>query len=66
MSAIPQEQVQEDVMGDTFAMFNQYLDIFETHPGSFKVEDVRTLIDLANRFHDVAKEAIVELEKRLD
>jgi len=65
MSAVPQEQVQEDVIGDTFSMFNQYLDIFEMHPGSFNVEDVRTLIDLANRFADVASAAMVEFDKRV-
>lgn len=67
MSAVPQEQaVEDDVMGDTFSMLNQYLEIFEMHPGSFSVEDVRILIDLANRFANVAAEAMVELEKRLN
>ena len=66
MSAVPQQQVQEDVIGDTFSMFNQYLDILEMHPAAFGPADVLNLMDIANKFANLASAAMVELNKEYD
>jgi hypothetical protein len=66
MSAVPQERDMEDIIGDVFVMFNEYLDLFDKHPAAFGPADVLSLMEIANKFANLASAAMAELNKEYD